>query len=252
MPTLYRLNSMIETINLTKYFGKKTAVRDLNLKIPAGELFALIGPNGAGKSTTIKMLAGSLRPSRGEALIAGYDIQREPVEAKRAIGYIPDFPFLYEKLTGAEFLRFVGRLYRMREAELRQRAHHYLELFGLEELKSELIENYSHGYRQRLVFAAAFLHDPRVLIIDEPMAGLDPRTSRFIKDLLREYCRRGKTVLMSTHTLPVAEELAHRVGIIHRGELIAAGSLDELRIQSGVRGKLEEVFLKISSEKEEE
>jgi ABC-2 type transport system ATP-binding protein len=241
---------MIETINLTKYFGKKTAVRDLNLKIPAGELFALIGPNGAGKSTTIKILVGLLRPSRGEALIAGHDIQKHPVEAKREIGYIPDFPFLYEKLTGEEFIRFVGRLYRVEESELRRRARRYLELFGLEELRGELIENYSHGYRQRLVFAAAFLHEPRILIIDEPMVGLDPRTARLIKDLLRERCRRGTAVLMSTHTLSVAEEIAHRVGIIHRGKLIAAGSLEELRRQSGISGRLEEVFLKISSEKE--
>ena len=241
---------MIKTINLTKYFGEKAAVLDLNLEIPAGELFSMIGPNGAGKSTTIKMLVGLLRPSRGQALIAGHDIGREPVAAKKEIGYIPDFPFLYEKLTGEEFLRFVGRLYRMEEAELRRRGRHYLELFGLEELRSELIENYSHGYRQRLVFAAAFLHDPRILIIDEPMVGLDPRTSRLIKDILAEHCRRGNTVLMSTHTLSVAEELAHRVGIIHQGKLIAAGSLDELRKQSGVSGRLEEVFLKISSEKE--
>ncbi len=241
---------MIRTIQLTKYFGEKAAVINLDLQIPAGELFALIGPNGAGKSTTIKILVGLLRPSRGEAFIAGHNIQREPVEAKKAIGYIPDFPFLYEKLTGGEFLRFVGRLYRMDEEELRRRGSHYLELFGLEGLKSELIENYSHGYRQRLVFAAAFLHQPRVLIIDEPMVGLDPRTSRLIKDILGEYCRRGNTILMSTHTLPVAEELAHRVGIIHEGRLIASGSLEELRRQSGVSGRLEEVFLKISSEKE--
>lgn len=243
---------MIITRNLTKYFGEKAAVRDLNLEIPPGELFALIGPNGAGKSTTLKMLVGLLRPSEGQALIAGHDIQKEPVEAKKVIGYIPDFPFLYEKLTGAEFLQFVGELYRIPPDELKQLARHYLKLFGLTELAGELIQNYSHGYRQRLVFAAAFLHDPRVLIIDEPMVGLDPRTSRLIKDLLKERCRRGDSVLMSTHTLSVAEELAHRVGIIDRGRLIACGSLEELRRQSGVSGKLEEVFLKISSEKEED
>lgn len=241
---------MIKTEDLTKYFGKQAATKNLNLNIKAGELFAFIGPNGAGKSTTIKMLVGLLAPTRGRALIGGHDIQKNPVPARRLIGYIPDFPHLYEKLTGAEFLQFVGKIYGVSRPELQRRIEYYLDLFGLTGLASQLIENYSHGYRQRLVFASAFLHDPRVLIIDEPMVGLDPRSSRLLKDIMRERCRRGDTVFMSTHTLSIAEELAHRVGIIHEGELIACGDLNELRKQSGVKGRLEEVFLKITEETE--
>lgn len=239
---------MIRTENLTKFFGDKAAVNNLTLHIPPGELFAFIGPNAAGKTTTIKLLVGLLNPSRGRALIGDHDIQKNPVEAKRLIGYIPDFPFLYEKLTGAEFLQFVGSIYGLNRDELGGMIEDRLALFGLSPLASQLIENYSHGYRQRLVFASALLHNPDVLIIDEPMVGLDPKTARLIKDILKERCRKGNTVFMSTHTLSVAEELADRVGIIHEGELIACGNLEELRRQSGVRGRLEDIFLKITEE----
>jgi len=239
---------MIKTENLTKRFGDTLAVDRLSLDIPPGEIFAFVGPNGAGKTTTIKMLAGLIAPTAGRALIGGYDIQENPVEAKRLIGYIPDFPFLYEKLTGREFLEFVAGMYRLPEKQTPDLIREQIDLLGLRDLAGALIENYSHGYRQRLAFAAAFLHRPRVLIIDEPMVGLDPRSARLVKDLLRERSRRGETVFMSTHTLSVAEELAHRVGIIHEGELIACGDLDELRRQSGVKGKLEEIFLKITEE----
>ena len=239
---------MIKTTQLTKIFGDKTAVKDLTLEIPAGELFAFIGPNGAGKSTTIKMLVGLLLPTRGRALIGGFNLQEYPVEAKRLIGYIPDFPYLYEKLTGREFLRFVGRIYGLSSGGMENSIEYYLDFFGLRDISNDLIQNYSHGYRQRLVFASAFLHDPKVLIIDEPMVGLDPRTARLIKDTLRERCREGATVFMSTHTLAIAEEIADRVGIIHEGELIACGTLAELRKSSGVDGRLEEVFLKLTDE----
>ncbi|MFH1039079.1 MAG: ABC transporter ATP-binding protein [PVC group bacterium] len=241
---------MITTRNLTKVFGDKIAVRNLDLEIPAGELFAFIGPNGAGKSTTIRMLAGLLIPTQGRAFIGGHDIQKSPVEAKKLIGYIPDFPFLYERLTGREFLEFVGRIYGLPRNKLTDLIERYLGLLGLKDLAGELIRNFSHGYRQRLVFASAFLHNPRVLIIDEPLVGLDPRTARLIKDLLKEHCRRDGAVFMSTHTLSVAEEIADRVGIIDEGKLIACGSLEELRQKSGVDGKLEEVFLKLTEEEQ--
>jgi len=239
---------MIRTENLTKIFGEKAAVKNLSLRIESGELFAFIGPNAAGKTTTIKLLVGLLTPSRGRALIGDYDIQENPLEAKRMIGYIPDFPFLYEKLTGAEFLRFVGAIYELSREGREGLIEEQLALFGLSGLASELIENYSHGFRQRLVFASALLHDPEVLIIDEPMVGLDPKSGRLIKDILKERCRQGNTVFMSTHTLSVAEELADRVGIIHEGELIACGNLEELKRQSGVKGRLEDVFLKLTEE----
>ena len=242
---------MIKTEHLSKFFGNKEAVRDLNLEIPEGELFAFIGPNGAGKSTTIKMLVGLLLPTDGNAFIGGFNIRDNPVEAKRLIGYIPDFPYLYETLTGREFMRFIGRIYDLPPIEMNSSIEYYLDFFGLLNLSEDLIKNYSHGYRQRLVLASALLHNPQVLIIDEPMVGLDPRTSRLIKDLLKELCREGVTVFMSTHTLSVAEEIADRVGIIHEGELIACGSLDELRQGSGVDGRLEDVFLHLTEEGDE-
>lgn len=239
---------MIKTVGLTKYFGEKAAVDNLNLDIPRGELFTFIGPNGAGKSTTIKMLVGLLSPSRGKAIVGGCDIIEDPVAAKRLIGYIPDFPFLYDKLTGTEFLRFVGQIYRVPPDKLADRIGFYIDLFGLRGIAGQLTENYSHGYRQRLVFASALLHDPEVIIIDEPMVGLDPKTARLIKDLLKEKCREGGTVFLSTHTLSVAEEISDRVGIIHEGSLISCGDLESLRRESGVTGKLEEVFLKLTKE----
>ncbi len=242
---------MITINNLTRVFGETTAVHNLNLEIPSGELFAFIGPNGAGKSTTIKMLVGLLFPTGGRAFIGDYDIRKNPVEAKHLIGYIPDFPYLYEKLTGREFLQFIGRIYGLSSDIMDNSIEYYLDFFGLRKISRDLIKNYSHGYRQRLVFASALLHDPKVLIIDEPMVGLDPRTARLIKDILKERCRAGTTVFMSTHTLAIAEEIADRVGIIHEGELIACGSLEELRQASGVNGRLEEVFLRLTEDERE-
>ena len=248
---------MIETIGLSKDYDGKPAVIDLNLTIPAGECFCFLGPNGAGKTTTIKMLTGLLIPSAGRVSICGHDIQKEPVEAKRFIGYVPDRPYLYDKLSGRDFLRFVGDLFDIPREEQARRAAHYLQLFRLTASQDQFIEDYSHGMRQKIVFAAALLHEPRVLVIDEPMIGLDPQSARTIKTLLREAARGGKTVFLSTHTLSVAEELADRIGVIHHGRMLFLGSIDELRASRARQmpagdpragGTLEDLFLQLTAE----
>ena len=202
---------MITMVNLQKHYGHLVAVKNLNLHIAQGEFFGFLGPNGAGKTTTIKMLVGLLKPSAGSATVAGYDIQRAPQEAKRQIGFIPDRPFLYEKLSGREFLRFVGDLHGLEEHAARTRGEDLLELFELTVRGDELIESYSHGMRQKLVMCAALLHQPRVLVVDEPMVGLDPKGARLVKRLLRGLCDRGTTIFMSTHTLEVAEQMCDRI-----------------------------------------
>jgi ABC-2 type transport system ATP-binding protein len=237
---------MIKTVGLTKHFGDVHAVEDLNLDIAEGELFAFLGPNGAGKTTTLKMLAGLLLPTRGSAIIGGYDVKRQKLEARRITSYVPDFPFLYERLTGMEFLEFVSGIREVPKAQAARRTDELLARLALEGCVHELISDYSHGLRQRLVFAAALLARPKVLIVDEPMVGLDPLVAKTVKDIFREMAADGGTVFLSTHTLEVAQELAHRIGIIDKGRLIALGSLDELRSQSGSRGPLEEVFLKLT------
>ena len=215
---------MIQTRGLTKLFGSLHAVEQLDLDVAQGEFFAFLGPNAAGKTTTIKMLAGLLRPSAGRAIVAGFDIQTDPQAAKRLISYVPDFPFLYDKLTPGEFLSFVGELYELPRPLLEQRSGELFEQFNLTEYRNELIENLSHGTRQRVAIAAALLHDPRVLIIDEPMVGLDPRHARIVKDEFKARSRAGCTIFLSTHTLSVAEEMADRIGIINHGRLIAPGA----------------------------
>jgi ABC-2 type transport system ATP-binding protein len=237
---------MIETCELTKHFGDVKAVQNLNLAIPAGELFAFLGPNGAGKTTTLKMLVGLLLPTHGTARIGGHDVQREKLQARRIASYVPDFPFLYERLTGAEFLEFVSDIREVPRPEAKRRIEELVARLGLDAYLHQLIGNYSHGMRQRLVFAAALLPRPEVLVVDEPMVGLDPLTARTVKDIFRETVADGGTVFLSTHTLEVAQELAHRIGIIDSGRLIALGTLDELRGQSGSSGPLEEVFLKLT------
>jgi ABC-2 type transport system ATP-binding protein len=237
---------MIQTRGLTKLFGSLHAVEQLDLDIAQGEFFAFLGPNAAGKTTTIKMLAGLLRPSAGRAIVAGFDIQTDPQAAKRLISYVPDFPFLYDKLTPAEFLRFVGELYELPRPLLEQRAGLLFEQFNLADYRNELIENLSHGTRQRVAIAAALLHDPRVLIIDEPMVGLDPRHARIVKDEFKARSRAGCTIFLSTHTLSVAEEMADRIGIINHGRLIALGTVDELRAQDAAgEAALEKIFLSL-------
>jgi ABC-2 type transport system ATP-binding protein len=239
---------MIELRNVSKRYGSKLAVDRLNLSIPAGELFAFLGPNGAGKTTTIKMICGLLFPNEGEVRVGGFDIQSEGDQARQLLSYVPDQPFLYEKLTGREFLRFIAELYGLTRDDARRRIAEMIELFSLEEFVDDLTERYSHGMRQRTVFAAALVHQPRILIVDEPTVGLDPRSIRMLKDLLRREADRGVTVFLSTHSLDIAQELADRIGIVDRGRLIALGTLDSLRKQAALDGSLEDVFLKMTEE----
>jgi ABC-2 type transport system ATP-binding protein len=236
---------MIQTRNLTKSFGDLKAVDGLTLDIAPGEFFAFLGPNAAGKTTTIKLLAGLLRPTSGSCSIGGHDLQKEPEAAKRLMAYVPDYPFLYEKLTCAEFMRFIGEMFEVERAEIPRRMGALFERFGLDEFRHELTEHLSHGTRQRLAIASALLHDPKVLIVDEPMVGLDPMHARIVKDELKERSRAGATIFVSTHQLEVAEELADRIGIIGQGRLIAVGTLEELRRQTSGAGGLEGIFLSL-------
>jgi len=242
---------MIRTEHLTKKFGGTCAVEDLNLDIAAGEFFAFLGPNGAGKTTTIKLLTGLLKPTSGRAIVAGFDIQKDPMAARRLVSYVPDLPFLYDKLEPMEFMHFVGQLYGMPADAVERIGAEMFDLFDLNESRPKLIENLSHGTRQRLVIASALLHDPKVIIIDEPMVGLDPRSARVVKNVLKERSRMGVTVFLSTHILHVAEELADKIGILNRGKLIAVGTMEELRAASGVVGALEDTFLEMTRTQEE-
>jgi ABC-2 type transport system ATP-binding protein len=237
---------MIRTEHLTKQYGGLVAVNNLNLDIPQGQFFAFLGPNGAGKTTTIKLLAGLLKPTSGRAVIGGYDIQLDPVEARKIISYVPDTPFLYDKLEPMEFMLFVGQLYGMERAELVRASDELFDMFGLDEVRTRPIEELSLGTRQRLVIASALLHRPKVIIIDEPMVGFDPRSARVVKNVLKERSRAGVTVFLSTHILHIAEELADQVGILNRGKLIAVGTIDELRELSGEQGELEDTFLALT------
>jgi ABC-2 type transport system ATP-binding protein len=237
---------MIELVHLVKKFGELVAVSDLNLTVARGEFFAVLGPNAAGKTTTIKILAGLMKPTSGSAKVAGFDIQTDPLEARRRLAYVPDFPFLYEKLTPWEFLRFTGRLFRLGERQIEQSGRNLVGRFGLEEYANKPIEGLSHGTRQRVAIASALLHDPEVFIIDEPMVGLDPHHSRVVKDVLKERAVAGMTVFVSTHQLSVAEEMADRIGIMDRGRLIAVGTLEDLRRKSGGAMALEETFLALT------
>ena len=240
---------MIELRSLTKRYGSFTAVNAVDLDVPRGELFGFLGPNGAGKTTTLRMIAGILRPSSGSIRIANIDIAADPVAAKQKLGFIPDRPFIYEKLTGVEFLRFVAGLYGQTGAEVERRGRELLALFDLEEWRDELVESYSHGMRQKLIISSAFVHRPEVIVVDEPMVGLDPKAARILKDLFREYTRRGHTVMMSTHTLEVAEGMCDRIAIIQGGVIRASGTMADLRAsaESGTMG-LEQIFLKLTGE----
>ncbi len=236
---------MIKLINLTKQYGKLTAVNGINLEVHPGEVFGFLGPNGAGKTTTIKMMAGLLKPTGGSALIGGYDVQLEPLRAKSLTGFIPDRPYIYEKLTAAEFMQFVARLYDMAKPD--GRIVELLDLFGLTEWSGELVENFSHGMKQRLVMASSLLHDPKVLVVDEPMVGLDPRGARLVKDLFRDLASSGATIFMSTHTLEIVEMMCSRMAIIHKGNIIAEGSVEELgRMARLENSHLEPIFLKLT------
>lgn len=239
---------MIKTHNLSKKFQTVTAVKDLNLEVKKGELFAFIGPNAAGKTTTIKLITGLLKPTQGKIFIKNYDIQKDYDKAKKLISYIPDFPYLYEKLTAIEFLQFIARLYGMQNPQMNKYINSYLNLFELENFSNYLIQDFSHGMRQKLIFIASFLHNPEVIIIDEPFVGLDPKSANLVKNLLKSKRKKGASIFMSTHTLSVAEELADRIGVIDKGQLIACGTFQQLVETSGTRGKLEEVFLKLTKE----
>lgn len=244
---------MIETINLSKRFGDKLAVNELNLHIKKGEFFCFLGPNGAGKTTTIKMLTGLIQATSGTAKIGGFDVQSHPVETKKLLGYIPDHPFLYEKLTGREFMRFVGGLYQMPEESLGDSIEELLKIFEIAKVGDQLVENYSHGMRQKLSFASCFLHEPKVVIVDEPWVGLDPKNIRAVKDYLkRKTQEEGVTVLMSTHTLSIAEEVADRIGIINLGNLLHVGTVAETMALADSPESLEEVFLELTKGEDEE
>jgi ABC-2 type transport system ATP-binding protein len=238
---------MIQLEHLTKRFGSFTAVNDLCLNIAEGEIFGFLGPNGAGKTTTIRMMMGLLKPTAGRVILGGHDLAVSPLTAKAISSFVPDRPFIYDKLTGREFLNFVGGLYQVPKDVCQGRADESLDLFGLSGWADELIENYSHGMKQRLVVASALLHDPQILIVDEPMVGMDPIGARMFKALLRSLTFKGKTIFMSTHSLEVAEELCDRIGIILGGQLIALGTLDELQRQAGNEDRLEDIFLKLTA-----
>lgn len=239
---------MIELERVTRYFGRKAAVDELSLSVPAGELFAFLGPNGAGKTTTIKMLVGLLRPTSGEVRVCGQDVAADHGRAARLLGYVPDEPAPYGKLTGREFLEFVAQLREMSPPLVAERIERETHDLHLEEFIDALVETYSHGMRQRLCLAAALLHDPAVLVVDEPTVGLDPRSVRTVKDILRARAAAGTTVFMSTHTLPIAEEIADRIGIVDHGRLNFVGSRAEVAAATQSRGvSLEQFFLGLTA-----
>jgi ABC-2 type transport system ATP-binding protein len=240
---------MIKITDLTKRYGSFTAVNGINLEVPKGELFGFLGPNGAGKTTTLRIIAGILKPTSGTVEIGGVNIAQNPIAAKAKLGYIPDRPFIYEKLTGAEFLRFVAGLYDQEGPQIEHRARELLALFDLEDRRDELVESYSHGMRQKLIISSAFVHRPEVIVVDEPMVGLDPKAARILKDLFREYANRGNTIMMSTHTLEVAQAMCDRVAIMQGGVIRACGTMADLRASaaSGAMG-LEEIFLRLTGE----
>lgn len=243
---------MIEFENISRAYGRKTAVDGLTLAVRPGELFALLGPNGAGKTTTIKLLVGLLRPDAGAVRVCGLDVAADPRRAAQSIGYIPDEPFLYEKLTGREFLEFVAEMRGLDGAQVDARIAREIRNFGLAEFVDDLAETYSHGMKQRLAFASALLHDPAVLVLDEPMVGLDPRSVRLAKDLLRARAASGTTVFMSTHTLAVAEEIADRIGIVDRGRLRFLGSVAQLQQElASPHAALEPLFLQLTEQNDE-
>jgi ABC-2 type transport system ATP-binding protein len=238
---------MIQLEHVTKRFGTFTAVDDLHLSISEGEIFGFLGPNGAGKTTTIRIMMGLLRPTAGRVVLGGHDLAVAPLAAKAISAFVPDRPYVYEKLTGREFLGFVGGLYQVPAATCQERIEASLSFFSLADWGDELVESYSHGMKQRLVVAAALLHDPQILVVDEPMVGMDPIGARLFKALLRSLKRQGKTIFMSTHSLEVAEELCDRIGIILEGKLIALGTMAELQRQAGSEDRLENIFLKLTA-----
>jgi ABC-2 type transport system ATP-binding protein len=240
---------MIELTNLTKDYGTTLAVNNLSMSVSCGEIYGFIGPNGAGKTTTIRMMGGIIEPTSGEIRISGINVRKDPVEAKKIIGFVPDRPFLYEKLTGMEFLKFVSDLYHVDIKVFVRRSEELLKQFALWNWANEIIEAYSHGMKQRLIIAAALLHDPKVMIIDEPMVGLDPEAVRMVKDILKGLAAKNVTVFVSTHTLSLAEDLCDRIGVISKGTLLAQGTVPQLNLAAKTgEARLEEVFLTLVRE----
>ena len=237
---------LIETQHLVKRYGDKAAVNDVSFQVYAGEVFGFLGPNGAGKTTTIKMIVGLLQPTSGTVKVGGYDVQQQPLQAKAASGYVPDTPNLYPKLSGRELLRFVGDLYEMDRPQVEHRIDELLKLFELESAADDTIDSYSHGMQQKAALASALIHDPKVLVLDEPTVGLDPRSARVIKDILRQMAERGAAVFLSTHILEIAERMCDRIGIINNGALVAVGSMEELRSLGKGESSLEDIFLSLT------
>jgi ABC-2 type transport system ATP-binding protein len=243
---------LIETRHLIKRYGDKIAVNDISFDVKAGEIFGFLGPNGAGKTTTIKIIVGLLQPTSGSVAVAGYDVQSQPLLAKAASGYVPDTPNLYAKLTGRELLRFVGDLYDLDRKLATQRVDDLLRMFDLTAAASDTIDSYSHGMQQKTALAAALMHDPKVLVLDEPTVGLDPKSARLIKDILRQMAERGTAVFLSTHILEIAERMCDRIGIIDQGKLIAVGTMEELRsLDKSGQASLEDIFLSLTGGTEE-
>ena len=243
---------LIETRNLIKRYGDKVAVDNVSFDVHQGEVFGFLGPNGAGKTTTIKVIVGLLQPTSGTVKVSGYDVQAQPMLAKASSGYVPDTPNLYAKLTGRELLRFVGDLYNMDRARVARRVDELLRMFDLTNAADDTVDSYSHGMQQKTSLAAALMHDPKVLILDEPTVGLDPKSARLIKDILRQLADRGAAVMLSTHILEIAERMCDRIGIINKGQLIAAGTMNELRtLDTTGRTSLEDIFLSLTGGAEE-
>ncbi len=242
---------LIELRNLCKNYGQKCAVDCVSLDVFGGEVFGFLGPNGAGKTTTIKMIVGLLQPTSGTVKVSGYDIQRQPLQAKISSGFVPDTPNLYSKLSARELLRFVGDLYSMAPQKVDHRIEELLRLFSLEDAGDDLIDSYSHGMQQKASLAAALMHDPKVLVLDEPTVGLDPKSARLIKDVLRQFADRGSAVFVTTHILEIAERMCDRIAIINQGRLIAVGTMEELRAMGQGQASLEDIFLSLTGGAEE-
>ncbi len=237
---------LIDAQHLVKKFGDKIAIADVSFQVCGGEIFGFLGPNGAGKTTTIKILVGLLQPTSGTARVGGNDVLASPVKAKAASGYVPDEPNLYGKLSGRELLTFVGDLYDLNRPQIARRTDELLHMFGLDEAADDLVESYSHGMQQKISLAAALIHDPKVLILDEPTVGLDPKSARLIKDILRQLADRGAAIMLSTHIMEIAERMCDRIGIINQGKLVAVGTMDDMRSMGQGKTDLEDIFLQLT------
>lgn len=237
---------MIKVENLTKYYGDFPAIKEISFEVKKGDVLGFLGPNGAGKTTTIKMIIGLLQPTSGTVFVAGYSVLDQPLQAKATSGYVPDTPHLYQKLSGREMLTFVGDLYGIEKNRVNKRIEELLKLFDLREAGDDTIDSYSHGMRQKIALATALMHDPKVLVLDEPTVGLDPKSARLIKDMLRQMANRGAAVFLSTHILEIAERMCDRIGIINQGRLVAVGTMDELRQMGRGESSLEDIFLSLT------